>query len=213
MGAGFSLASHDLDIRGAGNLLGEEQSGHIREVGFELYQSMLEEAVAAMKGGDLEEAADKWSPEIQLGMSILIPETYVTDLQLRLGLYRRLASLEKRADIDAFAAELVDRFGTMPEEVQHLLDVMEVKGLCRTAGIAKVDAGTKGAVITLYRNKFANPDGLVHLVQTSRGALKVMQDQRLVWKAEWDLPEQRLKGVRALVQQFADLATRSKKAA
>ena len=173
---------------------------------------MLEEAVAAMKGGDLE-AADKWSPEIQLGMSILIPETYITDLQLRLGLYRRLASLEKREDIDAFAAELVDRFGEMPEEVQHLLDVMEVKGLCRTAGIAKVDAGTKGAVITLYRGKFANPEGLVQLVQSSRGGLKVMQDQRLVWKADWDLPEHRLKGVRAMVQQFADIATKTKKAA
>ncbi|MCB1485358.1 MAG: transcription-repair coupling factor, partial [Hyphomicrobiaceae bacterium] len=213
LGAGFSLASHDLDIRGAGNLLGEEQSGHIREVGFELYQSMLEEAVAAMKGGDLEEAADKWSPEIQLGMSILIPETYVTDLQLRLGLYRRLAGLEKRADIDAFAAELVDRFGEMPEEVGHLLDVMEVKGLCRAAGIAKVDAGSKGAVITLYRNTFANPEGLIQLVQSSRGSLKVMPDQRLVQKADWDLPEVRLKGIRALVQQFADLATKAKKAA
>ena len=119
LGAGFSLASHDLDIRGAGNLLGEEQSGHIREVGFELYQSMLEEAVAAMKGGDLE-ADDKWSPEIQLGTSIMIPEAYVTDLQLRLGLYRRLSSFEKRADIDAFAAELVDRFGPLPPEVEHL---------------------------------------------------------------------------------------------
>ncbi len=213
LGAGFSLASHDLDIRGAGNLLGEEQSGHIREVGFELYQSMLEEAVAAMKGGDLEEAADKWSPEIQLGMSILIPETYVTDLQLRLGLYRRLAALEKRADIDAFAAELVDRFGEMPEEVRHLLDVMEVKGLCRNAGISKIDAGGKGAVITLYRNTFANPEGLIQLVQASRGALKVMPDQRLVQRATWDLPEARLKGVRALVQQFADLAMKSKKAA
>lgn len=213
LGAGFSLASHDLDIRGAGNLLGEEQSGHIREVGFELYQSMLEEAVAAMKGGDLEEAADKWSPEIQLGMSILIPETYVTDLQLRLGLYRRLATLEKRADIDAFAAELVDRFGEMPEEVRHLLDVMEVKGLCRAAGISKIDAGSKGAVITLYRNTFANPEGLIQLVQSSRGALKVMPDQRLVQRAEWDTPEARLKGMRALVQQFADLATKAKKAA
>ncbi len=213
LGAGFSLASHDLDIRGAGNLLGEEQSGHIREVGFELYQSMLEEAVAAMKGGDLEEAADKWSPEIQLGMSILIPETYVTDLQLRLGLYRRLATLEKRADIDAFAAELVDRFGEMPEEVRHLLDVMEVKGLCRAAGISKIDAGSKGAVITLYRSTFANPEGLIQLVQTSRGALKVMPDQRLVQRAEWDTPEARLKGMRALVQQFADLATKAKKAA
>ena len=114
LGAGFSLASHDLDIRGAGNLLGEEQSGHIREVGFELYQSMLEEAVAALKGGDLGEAQDQWSPQISLGTSVLIPESYVADLQLRLGLYRRLSMLEQRADIDAFAAELVDRFGELP---------------------------------------------------------------------------------------------------
>ncbi len=213
LGAGFSLASHDLDIRGAGNLLGEEQSGHIREVGFELYQSMLEEAVAAMRGGDLQEAADKWSPEIQLGMSILIPEAYVSDLQLRLGLYRRLSSLEQRADIDGFAAELVDRFGEMPEEVRHLLDVMEIKGLCRLAGIAKVDAGSKGAAVTLYKNNFANPEGLIAFVQSQRGKLKVMPDQRLVFRADWDLPETRLKGVRSLVQQFADIAAKAKRAA
>ncbi len=213
LGAGFSLASHDLDIRGAGNLLGEEQSGHIREVGFELYQSMLEEAVAAMKGGDLQEAGDKWSPEIQLGMSILIPEAYIADLQLRLGLYRRLSSLEQRADIDGFAAELVDRFGEMPEEVRHLLDVMEIKGLCRQAGIAKVDAGSKGAAITLYKNNFANPEGLIAFVQSQRGKLKVMPDQRLVFRADWDLPEARLKGVRSVVQQFADIAAKAKRAA
>ncbi|MGH6815897.1 MAG: transcription-repair coupling factor, partial [Hyphomicrobiaceae bacterium] len=147
LGAGFSLASHDLDIRGAGNLLGEEQSGHIREVGFELYQTMLEEAVAALKGGDL--AIDEtWSPQITLGTAALIPESYVADLQLRLGLYRRLAKIEKRLDIDAFAAELVDRFGPLPEEVARLLDVLEIKGLCRQAGIAQVDAGPKGAVLT-----------------------------------------------------------------
>ena len=213
LGAGFSLASHDLDIRGAGNLLGEEQSGHIREVGFELYQSMLEEAVAAMKGGDMQEAADKWSPEIQLGMSILIPEAYVADLQLRLGLYRRLSSLEQRADIDGFAAELVDRFGEMPEGVRHLLDVMEIKGLCRQAGIAKVDAGSKGAAITLYKNNFANPEGLIAFVQSQRGKLKVMPDQRLVFRGEWDLPEARLKGVRSLVQKFSDIAAKAKRAA
>ncbi len=212
LGAGFSLASHDLDIRGAGNLLGEEQSGHIREVGFELYQSMLEEAVAAMKGGDFE-AEDKWSPEIQLGTAIMIPETYVEDLQLRLGLYRRLSALERRSEIDAFAAELVDRFGELPPEVDHLLDVMEIKGLCRQAGIAKVDAGPKGAVITLYKSRFADPEGLIAFVQSSRGALKVQPDQRLVYRADWDLPEARLKGVRALVQQFADIAARAKKAA
>ncbi|MDO9382925.1 MAG: transcription-repair coupling factor [Hyphomicrobiaceae bacterium] len=213
LGAGFSLASHDLDIRGAGNLLGEEQSGHIREVGFELYQSMLEEAVSAMKGGDLGETTDQWSPEIALGTSVLIPESYVTDLQLRLGLYRRLSTLETRADIDSFAAELVDRFGEMPDEVEHLLDVMEIKGLCRQASIARVDAGPKGAVITFHKNNFANPEGLVQFMQKSRGAAKVQPDHKIVFRGDWDLPEKRLKGVRALTTELANIAAKGRKAA
>ena len=213
LGAGFSLASHDLDIRGAGNLLGEEQSGHIREVGFELYQSMLEEAVAALKGGDLGEVQDQWSPQISLGTSVLIPDTYVADLQLRLGLYRRLSVLEKRADIDNFAAELVDRFGELPTEVTHLLDVMEIKGLARQASLAQVDAGPKGAVIGFRKNQFANPEGLVAFMQKSRGHVKMQADHKLVFKADWDLPEKRLKGVRALVTQLAEIAGQGKKAA
>lgn len=213
LGAGFSLASHDLDIRGAGNLLGQEQSGHIREVGFELYQTMLEEAVAAMKGGDLARVEEQWTPEIALGTSILIPETYVSDLQLRLGLYRRLSSLVTRADIDSFAAELVDRFGAMPDEVRHLLDVMEIKGLCRQAGIAKVDAGPKGALVAFRKSTFANPAGLVDLIQKSRGLIKLQADQRLVFKADWDEADRRLKGVRALVAELANLAAKGQKAA
>ncbi len=213
LGAGFSLASHDLDIRGAGNLLGQEQSGHIREVGFELYQSMLEEAVQAMKGGDLGRVEEQWTPEIALGTSILIPETYVTDLQLRLGLYRRLSGLEDRADIDSFAAELVDRFGALPVEVKHLLDVMEIKGFCRQAGIAKVDAGPKGAVVTFRKGAFVNATGLVDFIQKSRGLLKLQPDQKLVFKADWDKAEQRLKGVRAFVSELASLAGKGSKAA
>jgi transcription-repair coupling factor (superfamily II helicase) len=213
LGAGFSLASHDLDIRGAGNLLGEEQSGHIREVGFELYQSMLEETVAAMKGGDLRESEERWSPEISIGLSVLIPETYVADLQLRLGLYRRLSALETRADIDAFAAELVDRFGELPPEVEHLLDVMEIKGFCRAAGIAKVDAGPKGAVLVFHRNEFANTQGLAAFMQASRGKVKLQPDHKLIFKAEWDLPELRFKGVRKLVSELADIAAKGQKAA
>lgn len=213
LGAGFSLASHDLDIRGAGNLLGEEQSGHIREVGFELYQSMLEEAVASMKGGDLEAGADQWSPTISLGTSVLIPESYVADLQLRLGLYRRLSTLETREEIDGFAAELVDRFGQLPEEVEHLLDVMEIKALCRQAGVSQVDAGPRGAVVGFYRNQFANPEGLVQFVQASRGLIKVQPDQKLVFRAEWDLPAERLKGVRGFIGQLAGVASKAKKAA
>jgi transcription-repair coupling factor (superfamily II helicase) len=213
LGAGFSLASHDLDIRGAGNLLGEEQSGHIQEVGFELYQSMLEEAVASLKGGDTGEGQEQWSPQISLGTSVLIPEGYVGDLQLRLGLYRRLSTLDKRADIDAFAAELVDRFGELPQEVRHLLDVVEIKGLARQAGLQQVDAGPKGAVITFRKNQFANPEGLVGFMQKSRGGVRMQPDHKLVFKADWDLPEARLKGVRGLVAQLAEIASTGRKAA
>ena len=213
LGAGFSLASHDLDIRGAGNLLGEEQSGHIREVGFELYQSMLEEAVVAMKGGDLGEAADQWSPQISLGTAVLIPESYVSDLPLRLGLYRRLSTLDERADIDAFAAELVDRFGELPEEVRHLFDVVEIKGLARKAGVQSVDAGPKGAILGFRKNQFANPEGLVVFMQKSRGGVKLQTDHKLVFKADWESAAERLKGVRGLVSQLADIAGAARKAA
>ena len=213
LGAGFSLASHDLDIRGGGNLLGEEQSGHIREVGFELYQSMLEEAVAALKGGDIGEAQDQWSPQISLGTSVLIPDSYVADLQLRLGLYRRLSMLELRPDIDAFAAEMVDRFGELPQEVRHLLDVVEIKGLAKQAGLQQVDAGPKGAVVAFRKNQFANPEGLVAFMQKSRGGVRMQPDHKLVFKADWDLPEERLAGVRDLVRQLAEIAGQAKKAA
>ena len=206
LGAGFSLASHDLDIRGGGNLLGEEQSGHIKEVGFELYQAMLEEAITGLKGGDLGEAQEQWSPQIALGTAVLIPETYVADLQLRLGLYRRLSGLVTREEIDAFGVELVDRFGPCPQEVAHLLDVMEIKGLCRQAGIQQIDAGPKGAVLSFRRNQFANTEGLARLIAARNSPFKLLADHKLVFRSEWDDADARLNGVRALVQKLAKLA-------
>jgi transcription-repair coupling factor (superfamily II helicase) len=212
LGAGFSLASHDLDIRGAGNLLGDEQSGHIREVGFELYQSMLEEAVVALKGGEMGEVQDQWSPQISLGTPVLIPDTYVADLQLRLGLYRRLSKLESRPDIDRFAGELVDRFGELPEEVKHLLDVVEIKGFAKQGGLQNVDVGPKGAVIGFRKNQFANPPGLVAFVAKSKSAARLQPDHKLVYKAEWATPAARLNGVRALVRELANIAAPRKAA-
>src|SRR5262249_36507782 len=144
LGAGFQLASHDLDIRGAGNLLGEEQSGHIKEVGYELYQQMLEEAVASLKAGMTEPIADRWSPQITIGTPWLIPEEYVCDVSIRRGLYRRLAELEEDRDINAFGAELADRFGPLPNEVKHLLDIVSIKALCRRANVERIEAGPKG---------------------------------------------------------------------
>src|SRR5207237_6095407 len=144
LGAGFSVASHDLDIRGAGNLLGEEQSGQVREVGIELYQQMLEEAVANLKAGITAPVADSWSPQITIGTPIMIPEDYVADLPVRLALYRRLAEIGDEREIDAFAAELADRFGKLPIEVEHLLQVVGIKTLCRQANVEKIEAGPKG---------------------------------------------------------------------
>ena len=209
LGAGFSLASHDLDIRGGGNLLGEEQSGHIREVGFELYQSMLDEAIRALKAGDDGGARDHWSPQISLATATLIPEAYVGDLQTRLGLYRRLAGLETRADLDAFAEELVDRFGTLPSEVKGLLDVMEVKGFCRQAGIAQVDAGPKGAAIRFRDDTFANPEGLIRFIQRRGARAKLQPDHKLVCIGEWETDDARVSGVREIVQELAKLAERT----
>lgn len=207
LGAGFQLASHDLDIRGAGNLLGDEQSGHIREVGYELYQAMLEEAVANLKSGEDEyEDRNEWSPQISLGMPVMIPEHYVPDLQLRMQLYRRLGDLSEIRDIDAAGAELIDRFGPLPEEVEALLKVILVKALCRKANVEKVDAGPKGAVITLRRNEFPNPAGLVSLVSDLSNQVKIKPDQKLVFVRNWPTPDARLKGAAAILAKLAKLA-------
>jgi transcription-repair coupling factor (superfamily II helicase) len=211
LGAGFQLASHDLDIRGAGNLLGEEQSGHIREVGYELYQAMLEEAVASLKTGEEEyEDKNEWSPQISLGMPVMIPEHYVPDLQLRMQLYRRLGDLADAREIDAAAAELIDRFGPLPDEVEALLKIILVKSLCRTANVEKVEAGPKGAVITLRNNEFADPAGLVQLVSDPGQQARIKPDQKLVFARNWPTAESRLKGTAAILSRLARLAEGSR---
>ncbi|MET4699941.1 transcription-repair coupling factor (superfamily II helicase) [Constrictibacter sp. MBR-5] len=207
LGAGFTLASYDLDIRGAGNLLGDEQSGHIREVGIELYQQMLEEAVTQAREGDLAaEKEDVWSPQINIGSSVLIPDAYVTDLSVRLGLYRRVASLEDRREIDAFAAEMVDRFGPLPPEVENLLEIVAIKRLCRIAGVEKIDAGPKGTVVSFRGSRFANPGGLIDFITRQAGTAKLRPDHRLVYQRAWEDAKQRLKGVKKLLQALASIA-------
>jgi transcription-repair coupling factor (superfamily II helicase) len=213
LGAGFTLASHDLDIRGAGNLLGEEQSGHIREVGYELYQSLLEEAIEALKGGDGALVEDQWSPRINLGTSVLIPEAYVPDLQVRLGLYRRLSSSDDAQSIDAFAAEMIDRFGPLPDEVSHLLEVVEIKRLCREAGVEQIDAGPKGAVLSFRNQSFANPEGLIAFIGKEGAGVKLQPDHKLVYYEDWPEPKDRLEGARKVLSELAGIAGRVKKAA
>ncbi len=207
LGAGFNLASHDMDIRGAGNLLGEEQSGHIREVGFELYQEMLEEAVAALRGDSMhEEVAEQWSPQISLGAAVLIPESYVADLNLRLSLYRRLSQVEGREEIEAMAAELIDRFGPLPSEVDQLLKIIAIKQLCRQAGVSKVEAGPKGAVVTFRHDQFQNPAGLVDFLTRHPKIAKLRPDHKLVYQRDWEEQESRLTGVTNLTRTLAGIA-------
>ncbi|HEY4407662.1 MAG TPA: transcription-repair coupling factor [Xanthobacteraceae bacterium] len=212
LGAGFQLASHDLDIRGAGNLLGDEQSGHIKEVGYELYQQMLEEAVASLKAGISAPVADQWSPQITIGMPVMIPETYVADLPVRLALYRRLAEVEDEQDIEAFAAELTDRFGSPPPEVEHLLQIVAIKALCRRANVEKVEAGPKGVVISFRDNIFANPERLIRFIGEQGPDAKVRPDMKVVFFDDWEKPEQRLKGTMAILRSLARLAAPAKAA-
>jgi transcription-repair coupling factor (superfamily II helicase) len=211
LGAGFMLASQDLDIRGAGNILGEEQSGNVREVGYELYQEMLEDAIAKIKSGQMEGLTDEgsWSPQINLGVPVLIPETYVQDLDVRLGLYRRLSALAKKIELEAFAAELIDRFGKLPTEVDMLLRVVRIKGMCRAAGIAKLDSGPKGVVIQFYQDKFISPSGLAQYLLDSRGTAKI-KDNKLIVLRDWTNDDKKVKGAYIIARELAVMAKSQK---
>ncbi|MEO1106551.1 MAG: transcription-repair coupling factor [Pseudomonadota bacterium] len=215
LGAGFTLASQDLDIRGAGNLLGEEQSGQMRDVGYELYQSMLEEAIAKIKAGEMEglsDADDQWAPQINLGVPVLIPEDYVPDLDVRLGLYRRLSSLSTKVELEGFAAELIDRFGSLPKEVNTLMLVVRIKAMCKRAGIAKLDGGPKGATIQFHNDKYASPEGLVEFIQNQRGLAKV-KDNKIVVRRDWKKDSDKIKGAFAIARDLAEKLMAQKKKA
>jgi transcription-repair coupling factor (superfamily II helicase) len=213
LGAGFTLASQDLDIRGAGNLLGEEQSGQMRDVGFELYQSMLEETIARIRSGEaagLPEDDGQWAPQINLGVPVLIPEAYVPDLDVRLGLYRRLSGLESKVELEGLAAELIDRFGPLPREVNMLMLVMRIKAMCKRAGIARLDGGPKGATVQFHNDKFASPQGLVEFLQDQRGLAKV-RDNKIVVRRDWKGEADRVKGAFSIARDLAEKLLAEKK--
>ncbi|RVT94823.1 transcription-repair coupling factor [Sphingomonas crocodyli] len=206
LGAGFQLATHDLDIRGAGNLLGDEQSGHIKEVGFELYQSMLEEAILEAKAGGLaEEKREAFTPQITVDAPILIPDDYVPDLDLRMGLYRRMNEAENRQEIEAFAAEMIDRFGPLPEPTQNLLSVIEAKLNCRKACVAKLDVGPRGALVTFHNDNFPDLPGLLAYVDRLKEVARLRPDSKLVINRGWPDPKARLHGALQLSRGLAKI--------
>ncbi|NIJ08200.1 transcription-repair coupling factor (superfamily II helicase) [Sphingomonas vulcanisoli] len=207
LGAGFQLASHDLDIRGAGNLLGDEQSGHIKEVGFELYQSMLEEAIMEAKAGGMALAARSkdFSPQISVDVPVVIGDDYVPDLDLRMGLYRRMNELENKEQIEAFAAEMIDRFGPLPEATQNLLTIIEIKLNAKKACVAKMDVGPKGALVSFFEDQFPDLQGLIGYVERLKGTAKLRPDSKLVILREWGSGEKALTGALQLSRGLAKI--------
>ena len=206
LGAGFNLASHDLDLRGAGNLLGEEQSGHITEVGYELYQQMLEDTIAKIKSGELSGLSpidDQWAPTINLGVPVMIPDAYVPDLDVRLGLYRRLSGLQTKVELEGFAAELIDRFGPLPREVNTLMLIVRIKALCKRAGISRLDAGPKGATVQFHNDKFADPAGLVDYIKSQGNAARIAGN-KLVLMRDWKTEADRIKGANEIARSLAE---------
>ena len=212
LGAGFALASHDLDIRGAGNLLGDDQSGHIREIGVALYQKMLAETVASLRAekfGEKEDVVQDFSPQISVGLPVLIPDTYVADLDVRMDLYHRMSELSSLDEIESMRAELIDRFGQYPTETENLLLTLELKVLAKQAHIERLDAGDKGATVTFFNNIFPNPAGMIQYIQSQLGTMKLRPDQKLIVMRPWTKVESRLKGVRDMIQKFAELAKKN----
>ncbi|MDF8335081.1 transcription-repair coupling factor [Novosphingobium cyanobacteriorum] len=215
LGAGFQLASHDLDLRGAGNLLGDEQSGHIKEVGFELYQSMLEDAILAAKAGDMAmfKERDSLSPQITVDAPILIPEDYVPDLAVRMALYRRMNDAEGPDAVEALAAEMIDRFGPLPGPTQNLLRLIEIKRQAIEARIAKIDVGAKGALVSFHNDDFPDPMGLIGYVERLNGVAKLRPDNKLVIQRAWGSAEARLNGLVQLTKGLSAIARRAVKKA
>jgi transcription-repair coupling factor (superfamily II helicase) len=212
LGAGFQLASHDLDIRGAGNLLGDEQSGHIREVGFELYQSMLEDAILAAKAGEvgLEEDRGGLSPQITVDAPIMIPENYVPDLAVRMALYRRLNDAEP-GEVEGLAAEMIDRFGPLPAPTANLVKLIEVKQQAIAANIAKIDVGARGTLVTFHKDDFPDPAGLLAYVDRLQGTAKLRPDMKLVINRAWGSAESRLNGLLQLTKGLSGIVRKAEK--
>lgn len=208
LGAGFSLASHDMDIRGSGNILGEEQSGHIKDVGIALYQHMLEEEIMRQKSGERQRREDEpadWAPQITTGIPIMIPETYVRDLGVRLGLYKRIGEIRDKAGILDMREELTDRFGKLPEEVDNLLKTVEIKQLCREANVEKIDAGAKGILITFHNNVFKAPDKLINWVSRQFGVIKIRPDQKLFVERDLQSYAVRVETIKTYVGKLVEM--------
>ena len=201
LGAGFTIASHDMDLRGFGNLVGDEQSGHIKEVGSELYQEMLDEAIAELKNQNINEKQLDFTPSINLGIPVYIPTTYIEDSSIRLAIYRRTANLKNRSEIEAFKDEMVDRFGLLPEEFNNLLKIVEIKNMCYSLKIESLDSGTGGFVVKFNKN-FDVSNMVMSFVQKFPRHAKIKPDNKLVFIKNLKNSSDLLEEAKEFLKQF-----------
>jgi transcription-repair coupling factor (superfamily II helicase) len=213
LGSGFYLAMHDLEIRGAGEVLGESQSGNMMEVGFQLYNDMLAEAVSALKAGRQPDLPDLMSPtgkttEINLHAPALLPDAYCGDVHTRLSLYKRLATAEKAEQIDALLEEITDRFGKLPVQGQTLFDTHRLRVLAKPYGVAKIDAGPKLMSLSFRPNPPVDPMAIITLVQKNRH-IKLASNDKLRIEREIAEPVQRAAFVRDLLRSLGKPAAQA----
>jgi len=180
LGAGFAIASHDMDIRGFGNLVGEEQSGQVREVGIELYQEMLDEQIALLKNDHAALQKDNFSTTINLGLPIFISNDYIADSGLRLGIYRRIGNLATLDELEHFKNEMIDRFGALPLEFENLLTTVKIKQICQSLKIESLDAGKGGFVIKFFANSNV-ADMVIKFVSLYPRDAKIKPDNKLIF--------------------------------
>ncbi len=206
LGASFNLASHDLDIRGGGNLLGEEQSGHIKEVGFELYQEMLNEAVTGAQSQSLEINKDyKWSPVLNIGIPVLIPDDYIEDLDVRISFYKRLGQIESKENINILKNELIDRFGEAPIELSNLLEVINLKLICKKLLIEKIEVGKRGLTIKFLNNDFPEPDNLIKYISDNSKKIKLRPDHKLYFDESFFISKSIINDLRVILKTLLEL--------
>jgi transcription-repair coupling factor (superfamily II helicase) len=204
LGAGFTLATHDLEIRGAGELLGDEQSGQIQEIGFALYMELLERAVEALKTGketDLE-APLEHGPVIELGVPALLPEDYMPDVHMRLIQYKRIASAEDSAALRELQVEMIDRFGLLPDPAKTLFEIAELRVRAAPIGIRKIDANNAGGKIAFSENTAVDPLALVKLVQSDARRFSLDGPDKLRFRIPSASDEERLAAVESVLKRL-----------
>ncbi|MDR1332819.1 MAG: transcription-repair coupling factor [Holosporales bacterium] len=207
LGSGVNLANYDLELRGPGNLLGSDQAGFIADVGIELYQSMLQEAILMLKAGFDELHPEKKEPKISLGVPILIPDSYIEGLNLRLELYRRIGAVKEPVDVSDMEFELSDRFGRIPYETKNLLDLMRIRIDCLAANIGKLDITPRGLAFSFFEESSLNIEALLSLlhsdaVKTYRGVAKIVGSNKVVITKAWPSLTERTRDVLHLISHI-----------